>query len=673
MTLRRQLLLVSLLTLILPWAGCQFIRETESALREGQQNMLGGTAQAIADSLSQFPQEFARSQADVPYGENQIYGHPLVNEPLIDGYLDDWTMPPASVRKLRGTEGSIAYVVGIRGNNLFLYVDARDTSVVYFQAGTGTPSNADQVIVQSFDVTGGLIEYIFRTEAPGLLAAARRSNGLVTEETRIGAHWQDTASGYQLEARIPRSLLGERLGVIVINTTDAMNPGIRSSTFSAPVPGRLVTPSPLLSSFVEAYVQPGLRLIVTDSSGWRLALAGSTTQRRDSGSEIEGTSRLLRLAYNFILEPGDAAALAEPDASGREHQLYINEALNGRAASSWFRAPDTGRGVVAVAQPVWSGTVQTGVVVLQQGTDAILSLTNRALTRLMNFTLIATLVVAVALLGYSTWLSGRIRNLSNATEKALDGDRVRTGLPSLKASDEIGDLSRSFSSVLQQLGDYNEYLRTLASRLSHELRTPLTIVTSSLENLEHENLDAESAKYTARAKDGALRLKKILNAMSEANRVEELMQSAEPVKFDLYELVKATVAAYNGAWPDRKFVLQSEAGPLDFQGSPELIIQMLDKLADNAVDFSKSSDSITIRLDKVDDTMRLSVSNPGPSLPQTMRSQLFDSMISVRGRGNSEHLGLGLYIARLIAEGHGGSISADNTAEGVIFVVELPA
>ena len=47
MNLRRQLLLVSLLTLILPWAGCQFVSETESALREGQQQMLGGTAQAM--------------------------------------------------------------------------------------------------------------------------------------------------------------------------------------------------------------------------------------------------------------------------------------------------------------------------------------------------------------------------------------------------------------------------------------------------------------------------------------------------------------------------------------------------------------------------------------------------------------------------------------------------
>jgi len=61
MNLRRQLLLVSILTLILPWAGCQFIRETESALREGQQQMLAGTARAIADSLSQFSE---RATAD---------------------------------------------------------------------------------------------------------------------------------------------------------------------------------------------------------------------------------------------------------------------------------------------------------------------------------------------------------------------------------------------------------------------------------------------------------------------------------------------------------------------------------------------------------------------------------------------------------------------------------
>ena len=56
MNLRRQLLLVSPLTLVLPWAGCEFIRETESALRQSQQQMLSGTASAVAESLERYPE-----------------------------------------------------------------------------------------------------------------------------------------------------------------------------------------------------------------------------------------------------------------------------------------------------------------------------------------------------------------------------------------------------------------------------------------------------------------------------------------------------------------------------------------------------------------------------------------------------------------------------------------
>jgi dedicated sortase system histidine kinase len=672
MTLRRQLLLVSLLTLVLPWAGCQFIRETESALREGQQNMLAGIAQALAESLSQFHEEFQRAQADGRFGENQIYTHPLGTEPLVDGYYDEWALPDAALRQVRGGDEPISFVAAIRRSNVFLYVAVADKDIVYFRPQQDVPVFSDQVAVISYGSNAGLVEYLFRSEAPGRMTAARRSNGQISDETRIVAEWQETIGGYRLEARIPRSILGERVGIVVSNTSDRRSPGIRSASFAGELPGRLVVPSSILSGYVEAYVQPGLRIIVTDLSGWRLAQAGSTTRPRAATQGDTGTSRLLQFAYNLILEPGDQPLLAEPDASGREQQVYIHESLRGQPSTHWFRSPDTGHGVVAVAQPVWSGTVQTGAVVLHQGTDAILSLRSRALTRLMNFTLIASLVVAIALLGYSTWLSGRIRKLSTATGKALDGAKVQAHLPSEGASDEIGDLSRSFSSVLQQLGEYNEYLRTLASRLSHELRTPLTIVTSSLENLEHENLSAESAMYTARARDGAQRLKKILNAMSEANRVEELMQNADLVEFDLQHVVKATVAAYGDAWPERNFVFESDVESATCHGAPELVIQMLDKLVDNAVDFSKPGDRIDIGLSRDADGLHLSVSNPGPFLPDKMRTQLFDSMISVRNRGNDEHLGLGLYIARLIAEGHGGSIHAENTDDGVKFETRFP-
>jgi signal transduction histidine kinase len=108
------------------------------------------------------------------------------------------------------------------------------------------------------------------------------------------------------------------------------------------------------------------------------------------------------------------------------------------------------------------------------------------------------------------------------------------------------------------------------------------------------------------------------------------------------------------------------------RGSPELLIQMLDKLVDNATDFSRDGDTIGIELGRDAGRLRIAVRNPGPPLPERMRTQHFDSMVSVRGNDGSRHMGLGLYVARLIAEGLGGSISADNIVGGVQFVVLLP-
>ena len=675
MNLRRQLLLVSLLILVLPWAGCQFIRQTESALREGQQRMLAGTAMAVADSLSQFPDEFSGSPDDGDFGENQLYGHPLTTAPLIDGYVDDWDLVPSAIRSLRGADGSIRFVAGIHRQNLYLYVEARDASVVYADHGNDARERKynDLVSLVSSANDGHATEFIFEAEAPGDIVARRVQDAYIFDETRISARWQDTAAGYRVEARIPRELLNDRLGVVVNNAASVVAPPIRSASFSGATPGRFVTLSPILQSVAVTYAQEGLRLIITDRIGWRLAQTGDIGTRAAVTGEGDANQGWRQLALYYLLEPGGEALLAEPHPSGREQQSYISQALNGRETEDWFRSSATGRAVVAVAQPVWSGNVQTGVLVMQQDTEAILALANESLARLMNLTIVATLVAASVLLGYSSWLSKRIRRLSNATIAALDGDAVRTALPSASASDEIGDLSRTFTHVLRQLGEYNEYLRTLATKLSHELRTPLAIVTSSLENLEHEEQSPQSANYSARARDGALRLQKILNAMSEANRVEELMTQADRETFDLVEVLVSAVAAYGGAWPERHFDLHKDTDSVTVHGSPELIVQLLDKLVDNAIDFTNAGERIGFELTTGSDELLLSVSNPGPPLPERMRSQLFDSMVSVRNRDSGEHLGLGLHIARLIAEGHGGSMTAENFDGGVRFLLRLPA
>ena len=673
MSLKRQLLLVSLLALMLPWAGCQFIRETESALRVSQQQMLASTARAIADSMAQYPEEIPIVDgSDFRIGD-QLYGHRLDTAPVIDGYFDDWTVEEDALRRLPGQDGPIRFAIGLNQQHAYLYVAVTDSNVVYANTDTLIPSDgskhADRIRLVSANPPYLEETLSFSAEAPGAVVTYIQTAFGFAPEPTIRAHWQDVGGGYQLEARIPLSLLGTHLGIVVQNTTDRDDAGVRSASYNARAPGMFVTTSPELGAIAANLIQPGMRLLITDAAGWRLAVVGDL-QMSDTGAT--GRARFLRFAYNALVEPGNEASFAEPDSSGREHQTYISGALGGRPSAAWFRSEDSGRAIVAVAEPIKVSDRTIGVAVLQQGTDAILSLTNQGLARLMNVTLIAMLVVAGALLGYASWLSRRVRRLSVAAEAALDSDRLSAALPSAEAGDEIGDLSRSFAYVLTQLGDYNEYLRTLASKLSHELRTPLAIVTSSLENLEHENLDDASAEYTARAKGGAERLRQILAAMSEASRVEELMKNAEHERFDLRTVVESTVNAYRDVYPARRFMFDATDGVMTIDGSPELMIQLLDKLVDNAVSFSTDDDTIDVVLARDEEWVRLDVSNPGPPLPERMRGQLFDSMISMRPAKDNKHLGLGLYVAKLIAEGHGGRIAADNIEDGVTFSVCLP-
>lgn len=673
MTLKRQLLLVSLLALVLPWAGYQFIRETETALRAGQQQMLAGTARAIAESLIQYAEEFPVVDAASDAVGNQLYGHRLQSRPEVDGYFDDWTIGHDALRTMRGKDGPIRFALGLFEEWVYLYVDVDDLRVVHAAPGSIVvaegPTFADRVELINTSPPYRDEVLVFAAEAPGpIITYIRTAYGFSPEPT-ILAHWQDAPGGYQLEARIPASQVGTHIGLAVQNTDARESAPVRSTSFFAGNPGAFVRSSPELNAVAENLLQPGMRLTITDAAGWRIASAGRLGAPTPEGSD--GGPGWLRIAYDALVEQGQAAALAEPDPGGYERQNYIRQALEGRESVSWFRSRESGRAVVAAAQPVQRNGDTIGAVIIQQSTDAILSLTNEGLARLLNVTLVATLLVAATLLGYATWLSRRIRHLSIAAERALENDDLRATLPSAESRDEIGDLSRSFANVLRQLGDYNEYLRSLASKLSHELRTPLTIVTSSLENLEHEPLNEASAGYAMRAKDGAERLRRILTAMSEASRVEELMQHVEPETFDLRQVLESTVAAYRDAYRERRFDLQMNAESAIVSGSPELLIQMLDKLVDNAVDFSEPGTTIVIGLERDDAEIRLSVANSGPPLPEHMRTQLFDSMVSVRG-GDDRHLGLGLYIARLIAEGHSGRIDAANTADGVRFSVTLP-
>ena len=139
--------------------------------------------------------------------------------------------------------------------------------------------------------------------------------------------------------------------------------------------------------------------------------------------------------------------------------------------------------------------------------------------------------------------------------------------------------------------------------------------------------------------------------------------------------VRRCIAAYRDAYPGRRVELRAPDAACPVRGAPELIVQMLDKLVENAVDFTPSDGRIEVSLADAHDVCRLAVANDGPPLPPRMQGNIFESLVSVREqRGDRPHLGLGLHIARLIAEAHGATIEAHDRADarGVEIVVGIP-
>ena len=397
-----------------------------------------------------------------------------------------------------------------------------------------------------------------------------------------------------------------------------------------------------------------------------LALAGSL--KHPEAAEAPGLwQKLLGRLIQRPTEDFDEAVAADVLATGRD----IAGALQGTPGARVRNTTDGRAVVISAAYPIWNGDEVLGAVVVEETTNSILSVRSRALQRLLLVTLAVFALVAAVLLAFATRLSQRIRRLRDEAESAIDASgrlttRINTGSD---ASDEIGDLSRSFSTMLARLSQHHAYLESMASRLSHELRTPIAVVRSSLENLELQPLPAEARVYIERAEEGLARLNTILTRMSEATRLEQGLAAQERERFDLSAVVAGCVEGYRGAYPGHAFELGLPAGVIEVDGAPDLAAQLLDKLAANAVDFSAPGAAIVVSVERevagAGNMARVSVENQGPPLPDEMRGTLFESMVSVRKeRGGAPHLGLGLYIARLIAEFHGGSVRADNLPAG---------
>ncbi|MGI9343885.1 MAG: ATP-binding protein [Gammaproteobacteria bacterium] len=682
MKLRAQLIVVSLLTLFLPWAGCTFVVEMESVLREGQQEALAAVAESVAVLLGERG-GVTRTEPAADARSRPLYFFNTDAIPAVDGYPDaeggadarlvSFPEFPRTDNPVRGE-----FLGMLDGSDAYVFIRIADTTIRYHNPAEGGVANGDHVVI-AVGEAGSVRRYWLAPEAPGEFVARYRRGGKVDVESRIQGVWRDNADGYQLELRLPVTLLGDRFGFAAVDGDDA-------SLWTGSMPPR-ADPGPIarldaeLTGLLDSFARDNLRLTIVDADGWVRARAGRLEFAAASSDERVPGTWILETLFRWIMIDDDEPAGMMTAAAARIDRDEVVAALGGDRASGWYRvAQQRGVAVASFALPIRYGDGDdgddiAGVLVAEQSGSRVLSLTNAAVMRLLFLSLVATVLIGFGLLAYASLLSLRIRRLGKTVDAVLGDDgQIAGDFPERWARDEIGDLGRHFGHLLGRMREYNDYLQSLASKLSHELRTPLAVVGSSLDNLDHE-VSGAGEDYVRRARNGVERLSRTLTAMSEASRVEQSIRSTEVERLELNALLMSNVDGYRQAFA-RAIECNVPDKPIYVAGSADLLAQMLDKLLANADDFCPPDGRIAVSLERRGRNAMICVDNDGPLLPAEMRGELFESMVSVRPDSqDGSHLGLGLTIARLVAEFHRGDIRAENLPDssGVRFRITIPA
>jgi dedicated sortase system histidine kinase len=713
--IRSKLVFLSSFLLVIPWLGYQYILVMEDYLRRGQEQTVLGMAQALASALNERPELFDEGSYSPARQSEDLYVYPVFSPlSLNDGELIDWREYQqyevdygrddylrTSLNPLRVYEHddslSFKNMVGEYNGSLYAYFKVTDDKIVYRSRDALSVHRSDFLQISMLSKEGNDVNlFVVAPHEPEFLYPfkVREDFSDPIHEERISGQWYETDDGYEIELQIPMEMLGDRLGFALFDVDDPESRTITTVVGTYKVAdaerlGSLRLPTPEIDRIVAGMDHSNSRIQVVDRSGrvlltvgdiqnaTGLQLSSRTADQQPNKYWIYIKDKILNPLYYRILTKPSNDFIDELYSDVSRDGTHIDSALVGIANTQFRTLADTQTRLLEAAYPILANGEVMGAVVVDQNMNGLRTFRNQALESLFNTILAAMFLMTFGLFFFASRISSRIRGLRNQAENIIDDSgRVQNTIVASRNSDEIGDLSRSFSNIVERLSQYTSYLENMSSRLSHELRTPVTVVRSSLENLGMTEKNENSAIYIERAEEGIKRLNLILTNMSEATRLEQMLQTSEKEKIDLNKVVHGCVEGYKLAYPEAKFERDALEYPILIRGVPEYIAQLLDKLVANAVEFSYKGQPITVYCHTMRDHAVVKITNAGPFLPEEMKGRLFESMISVRPQGKQKqpHLGIGLHIARIIADFHSGQISADNRPdkEGVIITLVVP-
>lgn len=690
-----KLLLTGCVLLLIPWLGLQSLRAMQQFLTAGQAEAQRLTASGIATLLHGRRELFN----DNPTPDNQLAELPLYPLPgriLLDGFAEDWQGLERHSKRYGTAPGpTFSLILGTSEERIYGLLKVHDTSPVYrhpaylrldhsdhvrfYFKGAG---NSEERLLITFEGSGKTTAYTvdedWRIATPG------------KPDYRLQGHVDIDEQGYSIEFSLPLSILGEQrqLGLAVVDVDDPQQRTIThiSRTFPHINQGhynRVLIRSVATEALIQGLQKEEAQIWVFDRSLNVRAIAGGLDNHREDylNTEQQRATPLWQSLIDALLgklvgaSPEGLKDFNPLQTLSRDDAL-LHAAISGVGSSQRRPSLDGRHEIIAAAQPIFAGDTVIGAVLIEQSTATILSLQRQSLQQIALLSLLSLSVIVIVLLLFSARLTWRITRLGSDTEKASDEwgrMQQRVHIRGIYAGDEIGDLSRNIEQLLARLHRYQQFLSAIPRTLRHEINNPLNTASTSLEHLQSQGGDTI---YIDSAQRGLQRISAIVDSLAEAACLEDALSSDEIMPINLSTLLSTYVKNQRSGCPlDIELTMPEE--DVWIEGSDIHIEQLLDKLFDNAVDFATQGTSLEIELAVEKTHCLIRIKNDGPPLAEAEIPELFQLFHSRRRSlptHSGEHLGLGLYIARLICERHGGDLKAENlpSHDGVVFIATLP-
>ncbi|GAA3792519.1 stimulus-sensing domain-containing protein [Qipengyuania pelagi] len=274
-----------------------------------------------------------------------------------------------------------------------------------------------------------------------------------------------------------------------------------------------------------------------------------------------------------------------------------------------------------------------------------------------------------------------LRELVQAAVRVRQGRDRQVEVPRLPdRRDEIGMLARAISDMTHALRMRIDAVESFAADVAHEIKNPLASLRSATESLNRVEDPALRAQLLDIATHDVRRIDRLVTEISEASRIDAELSRATFETVDLASLVTNIIGSRENRSENegRPVLFDSETGRFLVRGEPSRLERVISNLLDNAVSFSPSDGAITIDLVRAENWITMTVCDEGPGIPVERREQVFQRFHSHRPQAEDfgNHSGLGLAIARAIAEAHDGTLLAEGRPDGrdgACLVLNLPA